>query len=193
MKILGSSKNDFDILVIKRFILIFENGICVIKHWLIHNYIRKDTYQETKYLNEKDSLIIKENGSYTERGRLVDGSSTQYRLDKISIDKDREEEIPPKSSSFEEKEELPTKDKDIREITPRQQAIDYFTKDGEKDKVLEEFILKGYKKDFLLTEMKKFISYWTEMNATGRKQKWELQKTFEVKKRLIYWLNKNFK
>lgn len=87
MRVIGSSDDDLKILTAKRFILPFESGVCVIKHWLIHNYIRKDTYQETKYLQEKNSLEIKENGSYTERQRLVDGSSTQDRIGKDRIGK----------------------------------------------------------------------------------------------------------
>ena len=97
MRIIGSSDDDYKILLAKRFILEFDGGICVIKHWLIHNYIRKDTYVETKYLKEKSLLRVKENRSYTERGRAVDEPSTQCSVDKISIDKIREENS---SSSF---------------------------------------------------------------------------------------------
>lgn len=88
MKILGSSSDDFKILEAKRFILVFESGVIVIKHWLIHNYIRKDTYSETKYEQEKNSLTIKENGSYTERQLSVDDTLTQDRLGKDRLGKD---------------------------------------------------------------------------------------------------------
>lgn len=90
MRVLGASSDDLKILIAKRFILSFDSGIVVIKHWLIHNYIRKDTYQETKYITEKNSLEIKENGAYTERGRLVDGSWTQDRLGKDRLGEDKE-------------------------------------------------------------------------------------------------------
>ena len=59
--------NDFNMLVDKRFIIPFESGVVVIKHWRMHNLIRSDRYHETDYLKEKASLLIKENGSYTER------------------------------------------------------------------------------------------------------------------------------
>ena len=62
---IGSSDDDFKILVAKRFVLEFEKGICVIKHWLINNTIRKDRYKPTKYTEEKKRLTIKENGAYT--------------------------------------------------------------------------------------------------------------------------------
>lgn len=88
MRVIGSSNDDLKVLIGKRFILSFDSGVVVIKHWLIHNYIRKDTYTETKYLNEKNTLITKENGSYTESQRAVDGSSTQVRLGKDRLGKD---------------------------------------------------------------------------------------------------------
>lgn len=98
MKILGSADDDFKILVAKRFILIFESGVVVIKHWLIHNYIRKDTYTETKYEQEMKSLSLKDNGSYTERGRLVDGTETQVRVGKVRVGKVRVEDATAKTS-----------------------------------------------------------------------------------------------
>lgn len=95
MRVIGSGDDDIKILLAKRFLLSFDSGVVVIKHWLIHNYIRKDTYTETKYLSEKKSLEIKDNGSYTERGRLVDGSSTQIRLDKVSVDNNNATDVAP--------------------------------------------------------------------------------------------------
>lgn len=91
----GANDNDLKVLETKKFIIPFESGVVVIKHWLIHNYIRRDTYQSTKYKNEMRMLRLDENKAYTQvhpstaRGRLVDGSSTQDRLGKDRIGKDR--------------------------------------------------------------------------------------------------------
>lgn len=65
MRIIGSSLDDLKLLQAKKFIIIFENGVCVIKHWRIHNQIRKKLYTETKYQRERAQLFIRENGSYT--------------------------------------------------------------------------------------------------------------------------------
>ena len=65
MKIVGASQADYDRLIDDRFILQFDDGICVIKHWRIHNYLRADRYKETQYLEEKAKLYLKENGAYT--------------------------------------------------------------------------------------------------------------------------------
>jgi len=99
LKIVGGSDDDLKILVSKRFILSFETGVIVIKHWLIHNQIRKDRYNETQYLEEKNTLEIKKNNSYTEIRQPVGNQlATQYRLGKVSIGKDREDNTSEQSS-----------------------------------------------------------------------------------------------
>ena len=62
---IGASEDDYKLLIAKNFIIPFESGIVVIKHWKIHNYIRNDRYKETVYAEEKELLEIKENGAYT--------------------------------------------------------------------------------------------------------------------------------
>ena len=86
MRQCGASIDDLNILLAKRFILSFDSGVIVIKHWRINNYLRNDRYQETKYLEEKEQLIIEQNGSY----RICDvgiPSSGIPSIDKDSIDK----------------------------------------------------------------------------------------------------------
>jgi len=82
----GFSEDDFKVLLAKRFILAFESGVVVIKHWLIHNTIRKDRYTETAYLKEKKMLQISENKAYTEHWQPNGNQmETQYKIreDKI--------------------------------------------------------------------------------------------------------------
>ena len=93
MKMIGATQDDLSILILKKFIIPFESGVVVIKHWKIHNYIRKDTYNETTYKDEKGILKLDENKAYTideeqQRLLLVDEPSTQVRLGKVSIGKD---------------------------------------------------------------------------------------------------------
>lgn len=66
MRQTGASNDDLNLLIAKRFVLTFESGVIVIKHWKIHNYIAKDRYKETKYLAEKNTLSVDQNGAYTE-------------------------------------------------------------------------------------------------------------------------------
>lgn len=60
-----ADRNDFELLVTKKFIIPFDNGVIVIKHWRMHNLIKNDRYKETSYIEEKSTLILKDNGVYT--------------------------------------------------------------------------------------------------------------------------------
>lgn len=73
-RIIGASQNDYDLLVAKRFILEFGNGVIVIKHWKMNNYIRKDRYIPTRFRSEINTLEINDNGSYTEKKDDKEGS-----------------------------------------------------------------------------------------------------------------------
>lgn len=60
-----ASIDDLKVLMAKNYIIRFENGVIVIKHWRLHNTLRKDRYTPTNYQEELSQLGIKENGSYT--------------------------------------------------------------------------------------------------------------------------------
>ena len=65
-RMVGASDDDCKLLVLKRFILTFESGVIVIKHWKIHNYIQADRFKETTYLEEKSMLTLDGKKAYTE-------------------------------------------------------------------------------------------------------------------------------
>lgn len=95
-RMIGCGDDDMKLLCAKRYILPFDSGVVVIKHWKIHNYIRNDRYKETVYQEEKAQLALKENGAYTEAANLgipsvnqvVYQMDTQVRLGKGSLVKD---------------------------------------------------------------------------------------------------------
>ena len=157
IRMTGASDDDLSVLIAKKFIIPFENGIVVIKHWRIHNYIRKDTYNETAYKEEKAMLILDENKSYklveSERIQPVDEPSTQVRLGKVSIGKDRlDNNIPAseeKSSTasakankhkYGEYKNVLLKDEELQKLQKEYQNWE------ELIKYLDEYIeMKGYK------------------------------------------------
>ena len=109
MRMSGATDDDMKLLIAKRFVLTFESGVVVIKHWRIHNLIQKDRYKETKYLEEKAMLALDENNAYTEAVSAmypeciqpVSNPEPQVRLGKVSkgksrIGEDIEEAAPPK-------------------------------------------------------------------------------------------------
>lgn len=96
-RMIGASEDDMKILVAKNFVIPFNSGIVVIKHWRIHNYIRQDRLVETKYKEERQVLKIKDNGAYTIDQNLLmsvtcqshDGQMTDTCQPNVSIGKDR--------------------------------------------------------------------------------------------------------
>ena len=66
IRMIGASEDDLKLLLSKRFVLGFESGVIVIKHWRMHNCLRKDRYQPTSYQDEINTLKLKANGAYTE-------------------------------------------------------------------------------------------------------------------------------
>lgn len=111
MRQCGSTSDDMNILIAKRFVLTFESGVVVIKHWRIHNLIQKDRYRETKYLEEKALLTLDGNKAYTEAVsdvypeciHDVSRLEPQVRLGEVRLGESRvgeviEEAAPPKST-----------------------------------------------------------------------------------------------
>ena len=94
MRQCGATQDDMRILLAKRFVLGFDSGVIVIKHWRINNYLRSDRYTPTTYQEELELLTTDEKGSYTEASgeRLPAGIPPGIPLvdtDKKSIDKNR--------------------------------------------------------------------------------------------------------
>lgn len=95
-RMMGASEDDLKLLIAKNFIIPFDSGIVVIKHWKIHNYIQNDRYKPTVYQDEKALLEVKGNKAYTlmdtECIQLGYNSDTQVRIGKDSIGKDNKRE-----------------------------------------------------------------------------------------------------
>lgn len=142
-RMIGASDDDLKLLIAKSFIIVFESGVVVIKHWKIHNYIQSDRYKPTVYAEEKSLLDVKKNKAYTLNGECIQNvytTDTQDRLGKVRLGKDRlelgkdsiEEEPKSKAKRF----TPPT----LEEVTAyciergnnvdAQHFIDYYTSNG---------------------------------------------------------------
>ena len=156
MRMIGCKDDDLKILTTKKFILPFESGVVVIKHWQIHNYIQKDRYHTTKYQEERAMLKLDENKAYTmmDTKCIQDGHKmdTQVR-DRLELGKDSidntpasEEESSPASAKANRKhkygqyQNVLLKDEELQKLQEKygnwQELITY----------LDEYIeMKGYK------------------------------------------------
>ena len=67
MRQCGASQDDMAILLQKRYILAFQSGVIVVKHWRMNNYLQNDRKKPTTYLEELETLELDEKGAYTEK------------------------------------------------------------------------------------------------------------------------------
>lgn len=146
MRTIGASPDDLNVLVARKFVIPFDNGVVVIKHWRIHNYIRKDTYRATAYKDQFEMLEFDENNVYRLKGAnvenvnepstecqlLVDEPLTQDRLgkDRKIIEADK----PPTRKRF-----VPPTVQDVAEYcrgkgyaVNAERFVDYYTANGWK-------------------------------------------------------------
>ena len=128
-----ASIDDLKVLMAKNFIIRFESGVIVIKHWRMHNTLRKDRYAPTNFQEELVMLGVKENEAYTLNGcQTVAKGLPQDSIGKYSIDKDNKEKQEKKAKN--RKEFVPPtyeqvleygKEKNREDIV--QEFYDYFT------------------------------------------------------------------
>lgn len=97
MRQCGASKDDLTILITKRYLISFESGVVVIKHWKLNNYIQNDRHKSTNYLDEFSLLKEDENRAYTEKKNnmytkcIQNVYTDKNSIDKNSIDKNRKD------------------------------------------------------------------------------------------------------
>lgn len=181
-RVIGAADDDLKLLAAKRFVIPFETGVCVIKHWRIHNFIRSDRYKETVYQEEKSQLITKDNKAYTLRQDdeipalpdagmsvgipMVSDRDTQVRLGKDrdrlgkdSIDCLPEGETPPDNH-------LP--------IGSYSQVLITITLNDKTEYPISEADIEGWKELYpavdIMQELRK-MKGWADANPTKRKTK----------------------
>ena len=150
---IGASADDLKLLIAKRFVLAFEDGVIVIKHWRLHNTLSQNRYHETNFIDDKAMLRIKDNKAYTfnnaytplcddhliemskrqtidEQKTNIDGQKTD--ADKNSIEKKRKEKT---IKAF-----IPPSLDDVKEYAQKrgnkvdaQKFFDYYTAGNWKD------------------------------------------------------------
>lgn len=88
MRTIGASEDDLKLLIAKAFILVFESGVIVIKHWRMHNTLQNDRYHPTDYQEEYEMLGLKDNKSYTwkQNGNILE---TEHNITEHNLTKPR--------------------------------------------------------------------------------------------------------
>lgn len=87
MRMLGSPDDDLKLLITKKFVIPFNDGVLVITHWRIHNEIRQDRYKATIYQDKKQKLRLNQ-GIYT-IGTTIGTTAGTPRIGEDRIGKNR--------------------------------------------------------------------------------------------------------
>lgn len=157
----GATDDDLKILIAKQFIIPFDSGVIVIKDWKIHNYIQKDRYNQTQYLDEKKQLLVEENGTYTKCIQDVYSLDTQVRLGKS---KDR---LDKSNNTMSDKSD---------DVIPYSEIISYLNeKTGRSFRTTEahkRFIKARWNEDYKLDDFKRVVDNkvadWTGKTINGQ-------------------------
>lgn len=177
IKLIGSSPDSFKVLIAKGFIQELNiDQVIVIKNWTEHNKIRQDRKVDSIYkslllevcpeidiLEAKPRSDVKDNTKRISSGQSTDGIS-KVKLSKVNLNKERE--------------------------TPSQINKSFFSLEEDKRiYFLEKIIARGLSQSER-AEISKFVSYWTEPNKSGTKQRWEMEKTFDLNRRIRTWFDR---
>lgn len=115
IRMLGNTEDDMRLLLTKRFLIAFESGVIVVKHWRMHNLLRKDRYKETEYKDEKKKLFLKDNNTYTldsEQGKsLIESDEKSLKNEVATVWQPNGNRLAPQDSLVKYKESM-KEDKD---------------------------------------------------------------------------------
>ena len=132
-RMIGAADDDLKLLIAKKFIIPFDSGIVVIKHWKIHNYIQRDRYKETVYQEEKALLTVKDNNAYTLDTDCIQNGYSLETQDRLGKDR---KELDNNTSSFMREFDA------LWKIYPRKQgkkkALDAYVRSRKKGTTFEE-------------------------------------------------------
>ena len=150
-KIIGANDDDLKLLIAKRFVILFDDGVIVIKHWRMHNTLSRDRYVETSYTDEKKKLLLKDNGSYS----LTNGNS----IDDTKLI-ERSNRQTQKRRKIDEQKTYSDKDIDLDKDLELDTELD---KDKEKD--INELIVA--KDTIRQTDVQRTIDEWNTLEEFG--------------------------
>jgi hypothetical protein len=154
-RMIGANDDDLKILIAKSFVILFESGVVVIKHWKIHNYIQSDRYKPTVYREEKELLSEKNNKAYSlDTECIQDGYNldTQVRLGKDSIGKDNSVGEKRKRFTPPTLEEVQAYVKERKSTVDPQRFFEYYETGGWKDSKGQS--VKNWKQKLITWEKK---------------------------------------
>lgn len=165
MRSIGAKEDDLKVLIAKQYLIPFESGVIVIRHWRINNYLQRDRTKPTTYQSEMSQLSLNSNNTYNlDTNCIQSGNTDKNRLDKNRLDENRLDEniyIVEKSESIPYEEII---DYLNQKINAKYKYNSNKTKDCIKARWNEGFRLEDFKSvidkktiEWINTEMAKYL------------------------------------
>jgi hypothetical protein len=198
MRITGCKEDDLKLLIAKRFVIGFETGVIVIRHWRIHNYVQSDRYSKSELPEAQRVELVNKVYEPVEMPMSADNNcmdtkciqngynlDTQIRIDKIREEENREEIICHVSHD----DEIPK---------PHVEIIEYLNlKTGSKFKpstkpyvqAIQARLKEGYSVDDFKTVINKKCAEW----IGTKMEKYLTPKTLFAPSHFDQYLNANVK
>lgn len=180
MRMTGHKEDDLKVLIAKQFVIPFESGVIVIRHWRLNNYLRNDRFSPTNYKEEMKLLKLDENMVYQlDTNGIPNVYPDKIRLDKNRLDKNSIEYVRHKFGTY-----------GRVHLTEKQynKLIEDFSKElvDKKIEQLDEYVEmnnnKNKYKNFNLVLRKAIRENWFENNnSKQQKTKLELQRERQQK------------
>lgn len=188
-KLVGASDDDLKLLMAKRFVLSFESGVIVIKHWRMHNTLSTSRYCETTYIDEKSHLLLKENKSYSFNSGVAIDDTKQIEMSKRQNRRTLDEKKTNPDIDIDLDIDLDKKEKNIKKKKDEKPVITLLMKTGD-DYLISEEDIKEWQMTFknvdVLQELK-LMQEWCKSNPNKRKTKSGMRRF------ITNWLTRNQK
>lgn len=166
MRMTGKKEDDLKILIAKSFVIPFDTGVLVIRHWRLNNYLQKDRYKETIYKDEKARLTIDKSNVYNLDTECIH-SIDKNRLDKISIDKNSKEKEQEESESCGDAFQKVSKfyEENINLLTPyTSKVLEDFTDELGEDLVIYAMQISIENNKRTISYIKAILNNWSRAN-----------------------------
>lgn len=166
MRMTGKKEDDLKILIAKSFVIPFDTGVLVIRHWRLNNYLQKDRYKETIYKDEKARLTIDKSNVYNLDTECIH-SIDKNRLDKISIDKNSKEKEQEESESCGDGFQKVSKfyEENINLLTPyTSKVLEDFTDELGEDLVIYAMQISIENNKRTISYIKVILNNWSRAN-----------------------------
>lgn len=179
-RLIGASEDDLKLLIAKRFLLVFEDGVIVIKHWRMHNTIQRDRYTRTAYIEELNQLKLKPNKAYSlnqnpeqieciQNGNILEANCKQNDNTDIGLDIDIDLDIDKEKDIYNAQS-----DKIATEPASIEQSIITITLNDKSEYPIYQSMIDEWTELYpnvdILQELRK-MKGWCDANPTKRKTK----------------------